>query len=76
MKSRARAPRGSTLLTSLAVTLLLALSGGTVEVAELLIERGAEVNVRTRNGHTPLSLAQRSGNRYLAELLIAKGAGE
>ncbi|GIZ46777.1 hypothetical protein CKM354_000988900 [Cercospora kikuchii] len=41
--------------------LLLALQGGhadAVEVIELLIQRGACVNARTRKGHTPLALAK------------------
>ncbi|MHC4434820.1 MAG: ankyrin repeat domain-containing protein [Planctomycetota bacterium] len=40
----------------------------------LLIERGAEVNVRDNRGFTPLHCAATEGHKAVAELLIAKGA--
>ena len=43
-------------------------------IARLLLERGAEVNARNRDGRTPLHDAAVSGHREMAELLIAAGA--
>jgi tankyrase len=57
--------------------LLLSLSGGSIEIAKLLIERGADVFARTRKGETALSLAKQSNDAVdagIVELLISKGA--
>jgi ankyrin repeat protein len=57
--------------------LLLSLSGGSMEIARLLIERGADVLVSTRKGETALSLAKKCKDPEAAaivELLISKGA--
>lgn len=57
--------------------LLLSLSGGSMEIARLLIDRGADVLVGTRKGDTALSLARKSTSAEAAgvvELLINKGA--
>jgi tankyrase len=53
---------------------LLALSGGTLDIAELLINKGADISVRTRKGDTPLSLAQQAQCTEVVDLLISKGA--
>jgi pectate lyase len=44
------------------------------DVAELLIEKGANVQVKNRRGWTPLHHAVRGGNRDMVELLITKCA--
>ncbi len=45
------------------------------EVAELLVERGADVNAKDpETGYTPLHWAASQGNTKVAETLIAKGA--
>ena len=46
-----------------------------LEIAELLISRGAEVNAKDNNGRTPLHEAARhSSAKEISALLIAKGA--
>jgi ankyrin repeat protein len=44
--------------------------------AEVLIAHSADVNAKNHNGHTPMSLAKRSGNEQLVELLRKHGAKE
>ena len=56
--------------------LLLSLSGGSSEIAKLLIERGADVSACTRKGETVLSLAKHSNapeSVGIVELLISMG---
>ncbi|HET9952021.1 MAG TPA: ankyrin repeat domain-containing protein [Candidatus Eisenbacteria bacterium] len=45
-----------------------------VDVARVLLEFGADVNVVDDNGLTPLHMAAREGNAELIRLLLAKGA--
>jgi ankyrin repeat protein len=52
--------------------LFLAVRYGQKEVAELLIEKGADVNAKNNYGETPLAYAL--NNKEIADLLIAKGA--
>ena len=47
---------------------------GQKEVAELLIDSGADVNVMDAIGQTPLHGAATGGHKEVAELLITKGA--
>jgi ankyrin repeat protein len=55
--------------------LLVAAVNGRREVAELLIEKGADVNAAmTKSNVTPLHAAAQYGHTSIAELLIAKGA--
>ncbi|MFC1781833.1 ankyrin repeat domain-containing protein [Planctomycetota bacterium] len=49
----------------------LAIQWGNTEIAELLIDSGADVSATNTRGLTPLHLA---GSKEIAELLIAKGA--
>ena len=51
-----------------------AAGGGHKEVAELLIERGADVNAWDKRGKTPLHNAAWKGHVEIAKLLITKGA--
>ena len=44
------------------------------EIAELLIAKGADVNVKKEDGWTPLHSAASFDYKEIAELLIAKGA--
>ena len=47
---------------------------GRKEIAELLIDKGAEVNAQGQYMGTPLHYAIGEGHKEIAELLIAKGA--
>ena len=63
----AASARGATLLH-------LAASLSNLEMAAMLLDRGADPNVRAAEGETPLHYAARFGDRGMAELLIARGA--
>jgi ankyrin repeat protein len=54
--------------------LMWAVSEGRLEVARLLIDRGALVNDASASGFTPLMFAARGGNVELARHLLSKGA--
>lgn len=47
---------------------------GDVELVELLIENGADVDDRDVHGYTPLILAIQAGNTDIAKVLIDNGA--
>ena len=47
---------------------------GHKEIAELLIVKGADVNMKNRFGWTPLAFAAERSHKEIVELLIAKGA--
>jgi ankyrin repeat protein len=50
-----------------------AVAGGRVAVAELLLAKGAKVNVRFPNGAVPLHLAAELGDLEMVQLLIGRG---
>ncbi|MGB2866682.1 MAG: ankyrin repeat domain-containing protein [Sedimentisphaerales bacterium] len=52
----------------------MACGGGEKDVADLLIRRGADVNLRDKRGQTPLWIAASGGHKEIVELLIKKGA--
>lgn len=54
--------------------LFRAIKNGDIELAEILIVSGADVNERDRFGSTPLIYATMLGDENLARLLIEKGA--
>ena len=57
-----------------ATPLHLASRSGHVEVAQMLIERGADVSAQDKGGETPLHLASHSGHVEVAQMLIELGA--
>jgi ankyrin repeat protein len=52
----------------------IAISGGSIEMAKVLLEGGADPNVTRPDGRTPYELAVRHGNAQVAELLRSHGA--
>lgn len=52
--------------------LLLSISGGTPDIAALLIERGADVFVGRRDGETAITLAWKLGDERLVRLIEFK----
>jgi ankyrin repeat protein len=52
----------------------MAATNGDEDVAEALLEHGAEVNLPDRYGRTPLWSASLLGWTYMAELLLERGA--
>jgi hypothetical protein len=54
--------------------LMEAVSHNHYSVAALLLERGADVNVRNDEAETPLMVAAFDGNVRMAELLVQRGA--
>ncbi len=49
-------------------------SRGDVEIVELLLETGMEVNTKNRFGWTPLHLASSKGHIEIVEMLLQAGA--
>ncbi|MHC4542163.1 MAG: ankyrin repeat domain-containing protein, partial [Planctomycetota bacterium] len=49
---------------------------GSVPVVELLLAHGADVKVKTKNGFTPLGLAEEREFDEIVELLCKRGAEE
>jgi ankyrin repeat protein len=58
-----------------ATPLHLAVGMGNINIADVLIKNGAELDAKfSDHQHTPLHLAAREGHKAVVELLIAKGA--
>ena len=45
-----------------------------VEIADVLVEAGADIDAKNKKGQTPLHKAAWAGIDYMVELLLAKGA--
>jgi len=52
----------------------VAVRRGTLEIVELLLQHGANINARDQDGRTPLTLAIRHKNRKTKNLLLLNGA--
>jgi ankyrin repeat protein len=48
--------------------------GGHLNIVELLVQKGADLNVQDHNSRTPLHLACSGGHLNIVELLVQKGA--
>ena len=51
-----------------------AVSGGHIEIVELLVSKGADLNAKDMIGMTPLHYVASGGHKEIVELLIANGA--
>ena len=54
--------------------LSVAVNCGRFDVTRLLLERGADVQIRTKRGSTLFQVATRNGNTQIAQLLLEHGA--
>ena len=61
---------------TLLTTLMFATQCGLNEIAELLIEKGAKLDLQTKYGLTALMIASSFGNTRIAKQLIEKGANQ
>jgi uncharacterized protein len=56
--------------------LIHASASGRVEVVKLLLQKGADVNAKTRDGETALKVVQKTGTKEIVEMLQTYGARE
>ncbi|PKA17081.1 ankyrin repeat domain-containing protein [Leptospira haakeii] len=54
--------------------LMIAAREGEVEIAEFLVRSGADINAKTRDGHTALMMAVYNRNLDIVKLLLKSGA--
>ena len=47
-----------------------------IDIVRLLIDKGADVNAKAKNGDTALKLAKTKGHTRIVEFLKAQGANE
>src|SRR5262245_18883934 len=74
LSSTARAQTGEFVSPSPAERLMLAVANGDLKSVTSLVEAGANVNGRLRDGATPLMAASSKRQVAVAELLISHGA--
>jgi ankyrin repeat protein len=51
-----------------------AAAGGHKDIVELLLTKGADINIKDRQGQTPLQIAQEKGHTEIADLLKKRGS--
>ena len=56
--------------------LMMAARNNQLKLAKILINRGADVNIKANDGNTALGLARKENNTEITELLIKQGAKE
>jgi len=56
--------------------LLYATRFNNFEMVQLLVERGANINARNRDGSTAFSIAQMNGNAQISNFLLERGAAQ
>ena len=54
--------------------LMVAAYNGNADLAKFLVDKGADVNAKTKRGSTPLMAAVQSGNKEMVKFLLEKGA--
>lgn len=54
----------------------IAALAGQLEVAKILLENKAEINVQSQNGFTPLYMAAQEGHHHFVDYLLANGANQ
>jgi hypothetical protein len=57
-------------------SLLYASRYNNFELVQILLERGANINARSKDGSTALSIAQANGNVQISDFLISRGANQ
>jgi len=54
--------------------LMVAVEKGSIEIIDILLNNGSDINIKGADGTTPLMIAAENGRRDVVEILINKGA--
>ena len=57
-------------------SLILAARENNLEIVQILLEGGADINIRDEDGHSVLMIAKEEGHSEIAEFLEQHGANE
>lgn len=58
------------------LTTYFSFTAGQEEIVKILVERGAQVNVQSQNGFTPLYMAAQENHDEVVKYLLSKGANQ